>query len=209
MTTMWQGGPPASPMRAATAFACQSASWLPRVPRRRAVVGGTASARPAVPGPKERLDTTGLLLALGLFFRLLLREPEQSRERLGVRADRLRVAERFQLLGRRQQQLLDDEVRDLVDARARLRRKGRHLELEPLELCAPDRLEALPQRNHGWNRAARSKPGAEALDFLADDRFGPRHFAGAAREVLPHGRLQIVDVVEKHLLDFAGGRFDV
>src|SRR5438094_906763 len=153
MTTMWQGGPPASPMRAATAFACQSASWLPRVPRRRAVVG-TASARPAVPGPKERLDTTGLLLALGLFFRLLLREPEQSRERLGVRADGLRVAERLQLLGWRQQQLLDDEVRDLVDARARLWRQRRHLELEPLELGAPNRLEPLSQRDDRGNRAA-------------------------------------------------------
>src|SRR2546425_9311136 len=120
MTRMGGGAPRASAMRAPTAFACHNASWLPRVPRRSPVVGGTASARTVVPGPKERLDTTGLLLALGLFFRLLLREPEQSRERLGVRADRLRVAERFQLLGRCQQQLLDDEVGDLVDARARL-----------------------------------------------------------------------------------------
>src|SRR3954468_889108 len=38
MTTMRQGGPPAAGVRAATVLACQSASWLPRVPIRSSVV---------------------------------------------------------------------------------------------------------------------------------------------------------------------------
>ena len=33
--------------------------------------------------------------------------------------------------------------------------------------------------------------------------------ARAAREVFADGRLQVVDVVEEHLLDLAGRRFDV
>ena len=32
MTTMRHAGPPAPAIRAATVFACQRASWLPRVP---------------------------------------------------------------------------------------------------------------------------------------------------------------------------------
>ena len=39
--------------------------------------------------------------------------------------------------------------------------------------------------------------------------FGVRDLAGAARQVLPHRRLKVVDVVEEHLLDFAGRRLDV
>jgi len=38
MTTNWQVGPPAAVTRAATVDACQSASRLPRVPRRKPVV---------------------------------------------------------------------------------------------------------------------------------------------------------------------------
>ena len=54
-----------------------------------------------------------------------------------------------------------------------------------------------------------AEPGAELLDFLGDDRLGARDLAGAPREVLADGRLQIVDVVEEHLLDLAGRRLDV
>src|SRR5258706_11496591 len=91
----------------------------------------------------ERLDLAALCrtLAFGLILTLVIGEREQLRQRLGIGADGFGAAERLELLGRRQQQLLDDEVRDLVDAGARLRRERRQLEVEPLQLRAPDRLE--------------------------------------------------------------------
>ena len=67
----------------------------------------------------------------------------------------------------------------------------------------------LAQRDDGRDRPARAEPGAELLDLLADDRLGAGDLAGAPREVLADGRLQVVDVVEEDLLDFAGRRFDV
>src|SRR5438128_3437405 len=41
-------------------------------------------------------------------------QAEQARQRLRVRANGLRVAQRLELLGGRQQQLLDDEMGDFV-----------------------------------------------------------------------------------------------
>ena len=108
-----------------------------------------------------------------------------------------------------EQQLLDDQARDLVDARAGSGGRPASLRLEPLELGPADRLEALAQRDDGRHRAARPLPGVNALDLLVDDRFGARDLGAAPREVLADDRLQVVDVVEEHLLDFADRRLDV
>ena len=141
----------------------------------------------------------------------IVAEAEEPRQRFAVGADGIGVAERLELLGRREQELFHDQAGDFVDSRARfvrLREAG-ELVVEPFELGAPDVLAVLPQRDDGRHRAARSQPGAELVEFLGDDRFGARDFAGAARQVFPHRRLQVVDVVEEDLLDFAGGRLDV
>src|SRR5262249_59452088 len=133
----------------------------------------------------------------------------EARQRLGVRLDGVRIANRLQLLGRCEQQLLDNQVRDLVHARASVWRQRRQLEVQSLELGPADVLESLTERDDGGNRAARSEPRAEPIDFLADNGFGARDLARAAREVLAHRRLEIVDVVEKDLLDLSRRRVDV
>ena len=97
----------------------------------------------------------------------------------------------------------------ISSTRARLGRQRRQLELEPLELRAPDRLEPLAQRDHGRNRPARPEPAAELFDFLVDDGLRAGDLAGAPCEVLADRRLQVVDVVEEHLLDFAGRRLHI
>ena len=75
-------------------------------------------------------------------FRRRIGQPEHARDRVRVLRGRLLVAERLELLGRREQQLLDDEVRNLVDTGARfvagLGRQARQLEVEPVELGAAD-----------------------------------------------------------------------
>ena len=70
-------------------------------------------------------------------------------------------------------------------------------------------LELLPERDDGRDGAARTEPRAELADLLGDDRLGAEDLARAAREVFADGRLQVVDVIEEHLLDLAGRRFDV
>ena len=50
---------------------------------------------------------------------------------------------------------------------------------------------------------------ANRVDFLADDRLGARELGAAPRQVLLHDRLQVVDVVEEHLLELADRRLDV
>ena len=86
--------------------------------------------RSAAAGADERFDTA--LAALTPVVRvgarrasLPLFEVEQARERLGIRADGFRIAHRLELFGRRQEQLLDDEARDVVDAVAGVRRERR------------------------------------------------------------------------------------
>ena len=71
------------------------------------------------------------------------------------------VADRLELLGRRQQQLLDDQPGDLVDAGARLGRQPRQLRFEPQQLGLPDRLEALAQRDDRRDDLARLHPRSE------------------------------------------------
>src|SRR5262245_24971978 len=217
MTTISHGGPPAAAMCDATVLACQRASWLPRVPRRRTCATDVAyfvAARWGFgiwgsplhePLPWSRFASEWFDIA----GRLRLAQSEKARERLGIRHRRVGVAERLQLLGWRHQQLLDDQVGHLVDARTRFGRQRRHLELEPFELGAPDLLEPLAQRDDGGNGAARAEPCAELLDLLEHDRFRARDLARAPREVLAHRRLQVVDVVEEDLLDLAGFGLDV
>ena len=102
MTTMRHGGPPASATRAATARACHSASWLPRVPSRssmRHVSAGRAF------GARERfhLACGARLLAVAVLVLVVsdrrpeLREAKHPRDRFGVERGRLRIAERLEL----------------------------------------------------------------------------------------------------------------
>src|SRR5262249_37206864 len=133
-------------------------------------------------------------------------EIEKAGQRVGVRRRRFRIARRLELLGRRQEQFLDDEARHLVDAGARLWGKRGQLEVEPLELRSSDSLEPLTERDDCRYGPARSQPRAEALDLLGDDGFGVRDLAGPARKVLADRRLQIVDVVEEDLLDLSRRR---
>src|ERR1043166_7084948 len=104
-------------------------------------------------------------------------------------------------------------MRDLVQPRARflarLRRKAGELELEALELGPTDRLERLAQRDDSRNHTARAQPCRELLELVVDDLFSALDLARATREVLAHRRLQVVDVVEEHLLDLAGRGFHV
>ena len=98
---------------------------------------------------------------------------------------------------------------DLVDAGAGLWCQRRQLEVQTFELGAPDRFEPLSQRDDRRNRAPRSEPRGEPLDFFADNRIGACDLARAPREVLANRCLQIVDVVQEHLLDLAGRRLDI
>src|SRR2546426_3338900 len=111
MTQRRQGGPPASSIRAATVRACHNASSLPRVPRRSSEGCDTAgSALAAVARARKWLDARRLAPGV-VFSRLLVGQAKQARQRLGIGTDGLRVAERFELFGRRQQQLFDDQMR--------------------------------------------------------------------------------------------------
>ena len=171
--------------------------------QRRVAVCSNGSTRPIA-----RVRAAGSPLALGR--RRPVAEAEQPRQRFGVRADGVGVAERLELLGRRQQQLLDDQVRDLVDARARAS-GGSADSLKSSRSSSARRIASNRWRSATTvGIAPRERSQApNLLDFLGDDRLGARDLAGAARQVLAHGRLQIVDVVEEHLLDLAGRRLDV
>ena len=56
---------------------------------------------------------------------------------------------------------------------------------------------------------ARPLPRREPRQLLGDDRLGARDLGAAPREVLLDDALQVVDVVEEHLLDLAHRRIDV
>ena len=55
----------------------------------------------------------------------------------------------------------------------------------------------------------RPLPRRELLDLVLDDLFGATDFGAALLQVLLHDRLQVVDVVEEHLLDLGGVGLDV
>ena len=57
------------------------------------------------------------------------------------------IADRLELLCRRQQQLLDDEPRNFVEESPRLQRERRELRLEPGEFRPANRLEMLTHRD--------------------------------------------------------------
>src|SRR6185436_16310621 len=117
-----------------------------------------SSTRPVA---RERLDLA--VLSLARLLPLVVAQGEQSRECFGVRANRFGVGQRLELLGGREQQLLDDQVRDLVDTGARLGREGRQLEVQAIELRAADGFESLAQRDDGRDGASRTQPGGELL----------------------------------------------
>src|SRR5262245_34631077 len=108
MTTMRQGGPPEAVRRSATACACQSASWLPRVPirssRSEATSAGAASAGRRTAGeslhaPRPAFFGVPVVPALGLFLGGRTLQTEQAGERVAVEAYRLCVSEQLQLFG--------------------------------------------------------------------------------------------------------------
>ena len=81
--------------------------------------------------------------------------------------------------------------------------------LETLELGSTNGVEPLAQGDDGRHRAARSLPRRELQQLLGDDRLRVRDLPRSSRQVLLHDRLQIVHVVEEHLLDVADRRLDV
>src|SRR5262245_52296626 len=163
IVTIWHGRPPAASRRAATVRACHNASWLPRVPRRSSGMSEGSFAR-------ERLD-----LPIGAFPRAIagVAQSEEPGQCFRIRADGVGIGHRFELFGRGEEQLLDNQARDLVDASAGLRRQRRELEVEPIEFRAPDGFEPLPQWHNGRDRVPRSEPGSKFLNVFGDDAVGP------------------------------------
>ncbi len=159
IVTMRQGGPPVAAIRAATALRLPEGE-LAAARSESEFASHVATQRD---GRAAGCDAERFDVALGSSG---FGQPEQAGQRFGVRADRFRVAERLQLFGRRQQQLLDDEVRDFVDPRARFRRQRRQLEVEPIELGPANRFELLTKRDDGRDGAARPEPRAELVHFL-------------------------------------------
>ena len=187
---------PAASSRAATVRACHSASWLPRVPMRsgECISRGGAAIR---------------VLVAALGGAAPRRQPEQPVQRVRIGRDERLVADRLQLFGRRQQQLLDDQPGDLVDAGARLGRQPGELRLEPCQLRLADRLEPLAQRHHGRDDLARLQPGANFAASSPTIASARSSSLDAPRQVLLDDPLQVVDVVEEDLLELADGRLDV
>src|SRR5262245_45754475 len=140
-------------------------------------------------------------------------EPEQTGQGFRVDADRVGIAQGFQLFGWSQQQLFDDEVRDFVNPRSRfvagLRGKRRQLEVEALQFGPTYVIEMLPERHDGWNCAASLKPCVELAQLVGDDGLGASNFGGTALDVFAHRGLQIVDVVQEDLLDLSCSGFNV
>ena len=189
----------AAARRAATACACHSASWLPRVPIRS---GARASSTAACSAGCSRSVALGLLV-------LADRLSANSRFSASAYAATRFVADRLQLFGRRQQQLLDDQARDLVDRRA------------PRAAAPTASARAARARPAGSPRsAARSattvgttprdcSQAANASTSSSTIASARVDLAAAPRQVLLHDRLQVVDVVEEDLVDLAGRRLDV
>src|SRR4051812_10843028 len=110
----------------------------------------------ALAGPDEWFDATiaalapvALVLVGGLGALRLLLEIEQARQCFRIRADHVRIVDRLQLLGRRQQQFLDDQPRDVVDAAPGVwRQRGG----QAFQLRSSNRFEPLAKRDDRWNR---------------------------------------------------------
>ena len=91
-----------------------------------------------------------------------------------------------------------------------LRRQAGQLAFEPLQLGSPDAHRTARRSATIVGTAPRERCHARELrHFLGDDRFGALDLRAAARQVLLHDRLQVVDVVEEHLLDVADRCLDV
>ena len=192
----------------------EPARHFPRLPQRQRAAAGADPERPSQ-NAHDPTNSRGPLPAGGgpgsssSSSSLAIAEREQVAEGVRVRALQLLIGQRLELLGRRDQQLLDDQARDLVDAGPRLRRQPGDLRLQAIELGAADRLEALAQRDDGRHRRARARPRHEALDFLVDDRLGARRLAAAPGQALVDHRLQVVDVVEEDVVVAGDERIDV
>ena len=152
---------PAARRRSETACACHRASRLPRVAilNTRGVVNGAA-----LRGQSARLDPRACRRRC-LAFRRQVKQPVQ---RVGVGDDEGIVSDRLQVLGRREQQLLDEQARHLVDLGARLRASDRP----------------------AWARAGGARPAGCSRSAAAGPRSSARSRATEARRqsARPPGR---------------------
>ena len=108
-----------------------------------------------VPAPRPPLNGSTRRARAGRGRLVVLRRARTAASAPPRRRRPSRVAERLQLLGRRQQQLLDDQPRDLVDARARFGGSADSFSSSRSSSALPDRLEPLPQRDDRRDGAAR------------------------------------------------------
>ena len=149
-----------------TVLACHSARRLPRVPIR---IGG-AHERGAL--------LAGAGVGSGFARCSSAAEPEQAGSAPRRRPRGRLVADRLQLFGRREQQLLDDQPGDLVDAGAGFRWQAGELGLEPQQLGLADASKRWRSATTVGMTLARLHPGHEPGHFVGDDRLGTRQLAG-------------------------------
>ena len=196
MITISQAGPPVLAISRATVRACHSASALPRVPILMTRYACRPSAAPRR-HPRTRRGSRRTTQTGGST------PPSTARRGARPRASfscSVGCSSSFSTMSR---------VISSTRARA-------------LPAAAPPAsARAARARTCGWSRSGGAAPRLSAP--LRRDRCQVENCctsssticsarptsAVRALEVLPHDRLQVVDVVEKHLLDFAGPRVDV
>ena len=75
--------------------------------------------------------------------------------------------------------------------------------------CFPDRLEPASQSDHGGNGGARPQPHDKPVDLLFHQQLATVHLGLPSRQVLAHDGPQVVNVVQKDLLDITRRRLDI
>jgi hypothetical protein len=79
----------------------------------------------------------------------------------------------------------------------------------PVDLSLPNRLQVILQRDNGGHHVQRLQPLLEALDFAADNGFGPVRLFLPIRNMRRDCLLQIVDVVNKNSVELVHPRIDI
>ena len=90
--------------------------------------------------------------------------------------------------------------------RARVGSERPELRLETLQLRPSNRLEALTQGDDGRHRIPAAQPAEKPLGLFLDDGLRRAQPLDAPRPVLVDDRLEVVDVVEEHLLEIGRPR---